>query len=245
MRPGAATKADNWQTNTFLPFHPGAVRYYEEKGIDIPDRICAADAHQAGAAIRAPAGRRRSGGNAMSATATTPGGPATPSGGLAAGADREIVTANERVFAGARHLAFAVLCVALHRVPHRGDEPLPAGDLDLSADPRHRRADPRIPAVLLPDVHGRRPADRGAQRGAARAAGGRRGAAGPRVREAGAGDRDRRPRADRGGAGQDGRDIRLAADRRDRPRRRDWLGLSRIEGAASSIRRTCCSRSPR
>lgn len=29
----------NWDKNTFMPFHPGAVRYYEEKGIAIPDNL--------------------------------------------------------------------------------------------------------------------------------------------------------------------------------------------------------------
>lgn len=34
-----ATLAENWDTNSFLPFHPGAVRYYEEIGITIPDDL--------------------------------------------------------------------------------------------------------------------------------------------------------------------------------------------------------------
>ena len=34
-----ATLAENWNTNSFLPFHPGAVRYYEEIGITIPDDL--------------------------------------------------------------------------------------------------------------------------------------------------------------------------------------------------------------
>jgi TRAP transporter TAXI family solute receptor len=29
----------NWDKNTFLPFHPGAVRYYAEKGIKVPDKL--------------------------------------------------------------------------------------------------------------------------------------------------------------------------------------------------------------
>lgn len=29
----------NWDKNTFMPFHPGAVRYFEEKGITIPDAL--------------------------------------------------------------------------------------------------------------------------------------------------------------------------------------------------------------
>lgn len=33
------TKPENWDKNSFMPFHPGAVRYYEEKGIDIPDEL--------------------------------------------------------------------------------------------------------------------------------------------------------------------------------------------------------------
>lgn len=34
-----ATVAENWDKNTFLPFHSGAVRYYDEKGIQIPDNL--------------------------------------------------------------------------------------------------------------------------------------------------------------------------------------------------------------
>ncbi|MEZ5865143.1 MAG: TAXI family TRAP transporter solute-binding subunit [Geminicoccaceae bacterium] len=33
------TLPENWVHNTFLPFHPGAVQYYKEKGFDIPDRL--------------------------------------------------------------------------------------------------------------------------------------------------------------------------------------------------------------
>ena len=35
----AATLAENWDNNSFLPFHPGAVRYYEEIGIEIPEDL--------------------------------------------------------------------------------------------------------------------------------------------------------------------------------------------------------------
>jgi TRAP transporter TAXI family solute receptor len=31
----------NWTKNTFLPFHPGAVRYFAEKGVKIPDNLIA------------------------------------------------------------------------------------------------------------------------------------------------------------------------------------------------------------
>lgn len=34
-----ATVPENWDKNTFLPFHPGALRYYEEKGIQIPENL--------------------------------------------------------------------------------------------------------------------------------------------------------------------------------------------------------------
>jgi len=34
---GSETVIKNWDKNTFLPFHPGAVRYYVEKGIKLPD----------------------------------------------------------------------------------------------------------------------------------------------------------------------------------------------------------------
>jgi len=33
------TLLKNWERNTFLPFHPGAVRYYKEKGINVPDKL--------------------------------------------------------------------------------------------------------------------------------------------------------------------------------------------------------------
>ena len=33
------TLAENWDTNNFMPFHPGAVRYYEEIGITIPEDL--------------------------------------------------------------------------------------------------------------------------------------------------------------------------------------------------------------
>ena len=39
---GAETVAANAVKNTFLPFHPGAVRYYREKGITIPDNLVGA-----------------------------------------------------------------------------------------------------------------------------------------------------------------------------------------------------------
>jgi len=35
------TVTANWTKNTFLPFHPGAVKYYAEKGIKIPDKLVA------------------------------------------------------------------------------------------------------------------------------------------------------------------------------------------------------------
>ncbi len=38
--PAAAdTLPKNVDKNTFLPFHPGAVRYYREVGIKIPDEL--------------------------------------------------------------------------------------------------------------------------------------------------------------------------------------------------------------
>lgn len=33
------TLLENWDKNSFMPFHPGAVKYYEEKGITIPDNL--------------------------------------------------------------------------------------------------------------------------------------------------------------------------------------------------------------
>ena len=36
---GVETVAANWNRNTFLPFHPGAVKYYKEKGITIPAKL--------------------------------------------------------------------------------------------------------------------------------------------------------------------------------------------------------------
>lgn len=33
------TVIDAWNRNTFLPFHPGAVRYYKEKGIKVPGNL--------------------------------------------------------------------------------------------------------------------------------------------------------------------------------------------------------------
>ncbi len=35
----AETKVENWDKNGFMPYHPGAVRYFEEKGITIPDEL--------------------------------------------------------------------------------------------------------------------------------------------------------------------------------------------------------------
>ena len=34
-----ATLVENVGNNSFLPFHPGAVRYYDEKGVEIPDAL--------------------------------------------------------------------------------------------------------------------------------------------------------------------------------------------------------------
>jgi len=33
------TLVENWNRNTFLPFHPGAVRYLKEKGINVPANL--------------------------------------------------------------------------------------------------------------------------------------------------------------------------------------------------------------
>jgi uncharacterized protein len=33
------TKAENWNSNTFMYFHPGAVKYYREKGFDLPSNL--------------------------------------------------------------------------------------------------------------------------------------------------------------------------------------------------------------
>lgn len=33
------TLKENWDKNTFMPYHPGAVRYFEEAGITIPDNL--------------------------------------------------------------------------------------------------------------------------------------------------------------------------------------------------------------
>jgi TRAP transporter TAXI family solute receptor len=33
------TLVENWSRNTFLPFHPGAVRYLQEKGINVPAHL--------------------------------------------------------------------------------------------------------------------------------------------------------------------------------------------------------------
>ena len=33
------TLIENWNRNTFLPFHPGALRYFKEKGINVPKNL--------------------------------------------------------------------------------------------------------------------------------------------------------------------------------------------------------------
>ncbi len=35
----ATTVIENWTNNTFLPFHPGAVRYFEEQGVELPEDL--------------------------------------------------------------------------------------------------------------------------------------------------------------------------------------------------------------
>lgn len=35
----AETVIENWDKNSFMPYHPGAVRYLEEKGIAVPDNL--------------------------------------------------------------------------------------------------------------------------------------------------------------------------------------------------------------
>lgn len=36
---GSETVIRNWDKNTFLPFHPGAVKYFAEKGIKFPEKL--------------------------------------------------------------------------------------------------------------------------------------------------------------------------------------------------------------
>jgi TRAP-type uncharacterized transport system substrate-binding protein len=33
------TVIENWTRNTFLPFHPGTVKYLQEKGVKVPDKL--------------------------------------------------------------------------------------------------------------------------------------------------------------------------------------------------------------
>ncbi len=33
------TLLENWNRNGFLPFHPGAIRYFKEKGINVPEHL--------------------------------------------------------------------------------------------------------------------------------------------------------------------------------------------------------------
>lgn len=37
------TLLENWNRNTFLPFHPGAIRYFKEKGINVPKNLIPAE----------------------------------------------------------------------------------------------------------------------------------------------------------------------------------------------------------
>lgn len=39
IRAAETTKAENLVHNTFMPFHPGAVRYYREKGLAVPTQL--------------------------------------------------------------------------------------------------------------------------------------------------------------------------------------------------------------
>ena len=33
------TVLKNWNRNTFLPFHPGTIRYLKEKGVNVPKNL--------------------------------------------------------------------------------------------------------------------------------------------------------------------------------------------------------------
>jgi len=33
------TVPENWDRNTFLPYHPGALKYFAEKGIKVPAHL--------------------------------------------------------------------------------------------------------------------------------------------------------------------------------------------------------------